>query len=133
LPFNVSEHPYQPYTVPHVVAQVQLLAFAALAFVFLIKFRLYPAEERATNLDTDWFYRRLAPKVVSVMGAAIAGVDKRVRSLTIAMLKWMQARLQTTFSEKGKLGNAWSTNAMAFWATFMLVVALLLNYLNMTR
>ncbi len=68
LPFNISDHPYQPYTIPHVVAQVQLLSFAALAFVFLIKFRLYPAEERATNLDTDWFYRKAAPKVVTLSG-----------------------------------------------------------------
>lgn len=133
LPFNISDHPYQPYTIPHIVAQVQLLSFAALAFVFLIKFRLYPAEERATNLDTDWFYRKAAPKVVTVVGGAFVGLDRRIRHLMITLLKWIGSQLQSTFSEKGKLGNAWSTNAMAFWATLMLVVALLLNYLNMQR
>lgn len=133
LPYAVSEYPYQPYTVPHVVAQLQLLAFAALAFVFLIKFRLYPAEVRATNLDTDWFYRKLAPKVVSVFGTAFVSVDKTLRRQSMKLLTLLQNLMRTLFREDGKLGSAWSTNAMAFWATLMLVVALLLNYLNMQR
>jgi len=54
LPYPVH---YVPYTGFHVVAQLQLLMFGALAFTLLILSGYYPAELRATNLDTDWFVR----------------------------------------------------------------------------
>ena len=50
---------YIPYTAAHVIGQLQLLMFGALAFCLLILSGFYPAEMRAINLDTDWFYRRL--------------------------------------------------------------------------
>ena len=55
LPYPVD---YAPYTASHVVAQLQLLIFAALAFTLLLLAGLYPAEIRAINLDVDWFYRK---------------------------------------------------------------------------
>ena len=55
LPFPVE---YVPYTGAHVVGQLQLLMFGALAFCLLILSGQYPAEMRAINLDTDWFYRK---------------------------------------------------------------------------
>jgi multicomponent Na+:H+ antiporter subunit D len=55
LPYAVD---YLPYTGAHVVGQLQLLMFGALAFCLLILSGVYPAEIRAINLDTDWFYRR---------------------------------------------------------------------------
>jgi len=55
LPYPVH---YIPYTAAHVVGQLQLLMFGALAFCLLILSGYYPAEMRAINLDTDWFYRK---------------------------------------------------------------------------
>jgi multicomponent Na+:H+ antiporter subunit D len=55
LPYPVD---YVPYTASHVMAQLQLLLFAALAFALLMRSGIYPAEMRAVNLDTDWFYRK---------------------------------------------------------------------------
>jgi len=55
LPYPVD---YVPYTGAHVVGQLQLLMFGALAFCLLILSGNYPAEMRAMNLDTDWFYRK---------------------------------------------------------------------------
>ncbi len=55
LPYPVD---YVPYTTPHVVAQLQLLLFSALAFTLLLRSGIYPAEIRAINIDTDWFYRK---------------------------------------------------------------------------
>ena len=56
LPHPVS---YVLYTESHVLTQLQLLLFSALAFTVLIRTGLFPAQIRAINLDTDWFYRRL--------------------------------------------------------------------------
>jgi multicomponent Na+:H+ antiporter subunit D len=55
LPFPVD---YIPYTGDHVVGQLQLLMFGALAFALLMLSGIYPAEVRAINLDSDLFYRK---------------------------------------------------------------------------
>jgi multicomponent Na+:H+ antiporter subunit D len=49
---------YAPYTPTHVLSQLHLLMFGALAFCLLILSGYYPPEIRALNLDTDWFYRK---------------------------------------------------------------------------
>jgi len=55
LPYSVD---YEPYTMGHVVGQLQLLMFAILAVFFLIFAGFYPPEIRSINLDADWFYRK---------------------------------------------------------------------------
>lgn len=55
LPYNVE---FVPYTGAHVVGHLQLLMFGALAFILLYRSGLLPAEIKAQNLDTDWFYRK---------------------------------------------------------------------------
>jgi len=60
LPYSVE---YQPYTLDHIISQLQLLVFAVLAFLFLIKFKLYPSEIKSTVLNSDWFYRRMLPGI----------------------------------------------------------------------
>ncbi|MEW6067162.1 MAG: Na(+)/H(+) antiporter subunit D [Nitrospirota bacterium] len=57
LPYPVD---YVPYTAPHVMAQLQLLFFSALAFTLLILSGIYPAEMSAINLDADLIYRKFA-------------------------------------------------------------------------
>ncbi|MDA9639702.1 Na(+)/H(+) antiporter subunit D [SAR116 cluster bacterium] len=60
LPYEID---YHPYDASHVVGQMQLLIFATLAFVALIRFGLYPPEIPSVVLNSDWFYRRSAPAV----------------------------------------------------------------------
>ena len=55
LPFSVD---YIPYTAYHVINQLQLLMFAALAFTVLKLIKIYPSDTRGINLDTDWVYRK---------------------------------------------------------------------------
>ena len=88
LPYPVD---YVPYTTTHVITQLQLLLFSALAFAVLKRTGIYPLELKATNLDTDWFYRGLPKLVWRVVGAPVAtqlgyirdGVSKRISQLTI--------------------------------------------------
>lgn len=60
LPFTVD---YTAYDTTHVLAQLQILFFSALAFVWLNLNNYYPPELRSTNLDVDWIYRRFLPNV----------------------------------------------------------------------
>ena len=121
--------PYKPYTTAHVVTMLQLLAFAALAFVFLMKAKLYPAEIRSTNLDTDWTYRKLLPWILGGLGAAISFFDTNARKGFVAGLKNFLEGARNTFDERGSLGRTTSTSAMAVWAALLLGICLLLYYL----
>lgn len=64
LPYSVS---YSAYDVTHVLAQLQLLFFSALAFVWLQKRGLYPPELPSINLDIEWLYRKLVPNCWCIM------------------------------------------------------------------
>ena len=61
LPYPVE---YAPFDTTHVIAQVQLLFFSALAFAWLKLTGIYPPELISTNLDADWLYRKLSPTVI---------------------------------------------------------------------
>lgn len=56
LPWPVE---FAAYAYPHVVLQLQLLAFSALAFATMKLSGVYPPELRSVNLDADWLVRRL--------------------------------------------------------------------------
>jgi len=129
LPFE-THHEYKPYTPAHVIMQLQLLLFAALAFVFLMKTKLYPAEIRSTNLDTDWIYRKALPFVIGIGGKAISIADKGIRLGFMAMLKSLLDAVAKAFGEKGALGSTWSTSVMTFWAAVLLGVCLVLYYVQ---
>jgi formate hydrogenlyase subunit 3/multisubunit Na+/H+ antiporter MnhD subunit len=55
------EAEYTPYDTTHVLSQLQLLFFSALAFVWLNKQGLYPPELHSVNIDIEWLYRKLLP------------------------------------------------------------------------
>lgn len=120
---------YQPYTVAHVVTQLQLLLFAALAFVFLWKTKLYPNETPSTNLDTDWIYRRLLPQLLRGLGTGIRFVDAQFRRGCMALVRGFNAVLRDLCDERGILARTWATSVMAIWAAVLLGACLLLYYL----
>ena len=64
LPHDVD---YEPYTPTHVIGQLQLLMFSALAFAVLIRYRIYPPELKSTNLDFDWLYRKGMPALIGAV------------------------------------------------------------------
>jgi multicomponent Na+:H+ antiporter subunit D len=120
---------YSPFTTGHVVTQLQLLLFAALAFVALMKTKLYPAEVDATNLDTDWVYRKALPWLIGGAGTAIAFVDTGIRKGFVVMIAGTIKGLDRRFNGQGVMGRAWSTSTMAVWATLILGLCLMLYYL----
>ncbi|MCK9275476.1 MAG: Na(+)/H(+) antiporter subunit D [Syntrophales bacterium] len=93
LPFPVD---YIPYTASHVVGQLQLLMFGALAFVLLILSGYYPAELRAINLDVDWFYRKGAKAIVSL---ATGIASETAKLCNYVFIKLLPAQL-SAFSKK---------------------------------
>lgn len=129
LPYEFHKgHEYIPYTTGHVVMQLQLLLFAALAFVVLMKAKVYPPEVPSENLDTDWMYRKVLPGILTGVGSAVRLVDAKVRESFVQSLSRQLRQLVKTFGETGLFGRPWTTGTMAVWAAIMLGVCLLIYY-----
>ena len=75
LPYQIE---YQPYDFSHVVGQLQLLTFAAFAFICLWHFKIYPPELSSTVLNSDWIYRKMLPGVLLPILNLINETSKKV-------------------------------------------------------
>jgi multicomponent Na+:H+ antiporter subunit D len=126
LPFHTA---YVPYTLDHIVAQVQLLFLSALAFTILMRTGIYPPELRSVNLDSDWFYRRIGKAMLSGVAHVGEGGWALVRSVARAGSTALVTRLHRHHGPAGLLARPWSAGAMAFWTTLMLAAYLILFYL----
>jgi multicomponent Na+:H+ antiporter subunit D len=86
LPWEVG---YWPYDVTHVLTQLQLLFFSAMAFVWLNKRGLYPPELHSVNIDAEWFYRKALPSLAFVVRemsrSTMIFVRSRIESLWCLM------------------------------------------------
>ncbi|WP_376695028.1 Na(+)/H(+) antiporter subunit D [Wenzhouxiangella sp. EGI_FJ10305] len=122
LPYAVD---YEPYTASHVLTQMQLLLFSALAFTVLMRTGIYPPELRSTNLDSDWLYRRLLP----------AGIDRIALAMEFLFEQFARAgrRVGTTLTREGydgMPGRTWPVGAMALWVAALLAVLLIFGILE---
>jgi multicomponent Na+:H+ antiporter subunit D len=119
---------YVPYTLPHVVTQLQLLLWAALAFSVLTWYRIEPPELRSTNLDFDWVYRRAGPAVVHACGRTITSVRHAVVSVAQDGLVWAIGRVHRHHGPQGLLARTSPTGSLALWAAILLGVVLVLYF-----
>ena len=122
------ESTYVPYTVSHCLTQVQLLAFAALAVVVLIRTGVYPPEVRATNVDAEWTYRKLGPMVCSSVGGAALSVYQFVCAIGLALVDVVIALARHFHDPRGVLSRSAPIGLSALFAAVMLVVFLVLYY-----
>lgn len=125
LPYEVD---YRPYTVSHVLAQLQLLCFALLAFVWLMKSGLHPPEIRAVNIDTDWLYRKLAPAAVKQIDGLITTLWHQSIGATLTGLATLRDQLNRVSQPMGLLGRGWSIQAMVLIVVLLLSIILLVNF-----
>ena len=125
LPYPVE---YEPYTTTHVVLQVQLLFFSALAFTVLKLTNLYPPELRSVNIDVDWTYRQLLP------GAArlFVRVGAPIRDGFIGWGKRQALALVTQMRQyhgpTGVFARTWLTSSSVLVVTIFLAVYLFLYF-----
>jgi multicomponent Na+:H+ antiporter subunit D len=125
LPHAVA---FEPYTLTHVLTQLQLLLFAAAAFTFLFRRGWYPAEIPGLNLDTDWLYRRLGP---ALWRAALAAMSRagRVGAALLGVADRATGRALTPLRPDGFLAASWSTSSVVGWIALLLSGLLLIAFL----
>src|SRR5690606_20979971 len=106
LPYDA---PYSPYDLTHVLVQLQLLAFAILAVVYLHRSGRYPAEVRAVNLDAEWLYRRLLPRLYGALLRVLGICRDLLRQSLRAIVDFCAAYLASHNGPTGILARTWPT------------------------
>lgn len=72
---------YHPYDATHVITQLEILLFSALAFTLLNLWGKYPPELPSVNLDIDWVYRKAGRKFLFGMEVFWNGLNKWVHRI----------------------------------------------------
>ena len=127
LPFPVS---YAPYTMSHVVSDLQLLLFSALAFATLQRTGLYPPELRSTVLDFDWFYRRLIPRVIKDFDAKVfQPLDSGLRRAALDGLGRLISAVSRQAGPDGLLARSSLAGTMVQWVLVLLSVYLVVYFI----
>ncbi len=124
------DYEYHPYDVTHVLTQLQLLFFSALAFVWLNLRNMYPPELPSTNLDADWLYRRLAPAFIKRLTLPIIEVYESFVSNGAASIKKVVLNFYDTEEgkPKGYFARLWPTETMVVWVAVLLTAYLVIYY-----
>lgn len=120
---------YVPYSGDHVVAQLQLLLFSGLAFFLLLG--LLRRTETIT-LDTDWLYRRVAPRVTAWLTPRVAGTWARIESSLASALDRLMGAIEESF-RGGRLARAQDSGTMALVAISALAIYLIVGFLGSAR
>ena len=127
LPYEVE---YHPYTMGHVVGQLQLLCFALLAFGVLYRTGIHPPEIRAVNLDTDWTYRKAGAGGAALSACGVAGQwhlsDRADQRLGAGCVPQVPALHRPGREAGADLAHG----AMVIWIAILLGVTMMVNFLS---
>ena len=123
LPYPVD---YAPYSGSHVVYQLQLFLFSALAFFLMVG---WLKRTSTVTLDFDWLYRRLGRgAILAADRFACRAWDRGVAGFLAAALGIASA-IRQYHGPGGVLARSWPTGSMAFWTTVMLAAFLLFSFI----
>ena len=125
LPYEVV---YRPYTMSHVVGQLQLLCFALLAFAVLMRRGIHPPEIRAVNLDVDWIYRRFIPKLYNIIYNSVVKVFIFIEAVIISVIQMTIKGLYKLHGPETGVSRMRGVGAMVMWVAILLGVALISSY-----
>lgn len=126
LPYSMD---YHPYTMDHVIAQLQLVFFALLAFVVLIKNGLYPQAMPAINLDTDWIYRKLCKNILGYLSTLFAVSLSVWRALRFNTMHRVVGLITQTSGPQSAVASGSSVGLMVVWVALLLSACLLFYFI----
>jgi multicomponent Na+:H+ antiporter subunit D len=120
LPYPVD---YEPYTLDHVVTQLQLLLFAGFAFFVLLD---QMKRTLTISLDFDWFYRRFFKSLAEEFTVRTSSARDDLERRAFNRVQRFIDRLYTHHGPQGALARTWPTGSMVLWVALMLGATLML-------
>ncbi len=130
LPYPIEAASYQPFTLDHILTQMQLLVLATFAFILLKRLSLYPAEKPGVILDTDWVYRKAGYGAASWLGTVWAKLGPATTAVFRSLTERTYERLVDTFSPRGTFARNPVSGGIAIWTTVILAVVLLVSFVT---
>jgi multicomponent Na+:H+ antiporter subunit D len=130
LPYPIEAASYQPFTLDHILTQMQLLVLAVFAFILLKRLGLYPSEKPGVILDTDWIYRKAGYGIVRWIDTVWAKLGPAMTHIFRDMSGRAYTHLVDTFSPRGALARNAAAGGMTIWTTVILALVLLVSYLT---
>jgi multicomponent Na+:H+ antiporter subunit D len=127
LPWEVD---YWPYDTTHVLSQLQLLFFSALAFVWLNKQGLYPPELHGINIDAEWWYRKLLPDTARFIFSTAKGIGSKATDAIHNVSEDAIVTIKRTPLGRFSLAANWPTGSMVFWIAVILGLFLLADVIH---
>ncbi|MDO8840243.1 MAG: Na(+)/H(+) antiporter subunit D [Parvibaculum sp.] len=125
LPNDVT---YEPYTLSHLITQLQLVLFAALAFALLARAGFWSTPRHAILLDTDWLYRHLLSAGLGRLSAFVTALWRWTSLLIQRRLNVFLSGIYRTHGPQGVLARTWPTGSMVLWIAILLGTTLVLTY-----
>jgi len=120
---------YSAYDTTHVITQLQLLLFSAMAFAILYRRGIYPPEIPSLNLDFDWFYRKLGRQALLAGCHAVSRIDGTARRGAHGLYLRVLTGLFRHHGPHGVLARTWPTGSMVLWVAVLLGAYLIFYYL----
>ncbi len=127
LPYPVY---YSPYSLSHVITQLQLLMFSILAFILLIKLGLYQREVSSVNLDFDILYRRYIPKVIVYIIKQGMRVSTKIEKLVVKVFFSSSLWIRKHHGLDGILAKTHPAGVMVSWVIGLLLIYLVLYFIG---
>jgi len=116
MPYPVE---YNAYSAGHLFWELQLLLFTGLGFFLMVK---YLGGEHKLSVDTDWIYRKWAPKVVI---AAADGVRHTWRAFIAALrglLDGVWQSMRRTYGYQGVMSQTWGIGTTTIWVVVFIAL-----------
>tara|TARA_R110002072_G_scaffold244757_1_gene404091 strand:- start:172 stop:1902 length:1731 start_codon:yes stop_codon:yes gene_type:complete len=129
LPFPEALADYHVYSFSHVLSQLQILFFSALAFVTLMLTGLYPPELHSTNLDVDWLIRRPLRAIWRALMIGLSRLGSGIQTLFLESVPRAAARFVEGYgTERGALKTRGPLGSSVLVVMILLVIYLAISY-----
>jgi multicomponent Na+:H+ antiporter subunit D len=126
LPWEMN---YSPYDVSHVLSQMQLLFFSALAFTWLKLAGIYPPELKSVNIDVEWVYRKLIPRSLVRICHASGKLNAAMKTGFDNFSQSLINRVMGVRADQGLVAATRTIGGMVMWVALLLATSLILYYL----
>ena len=123
LPYEVD---YEPYTVSHVLFQLQLLLFAGFAFFIMLPLL---KRTQTISLDFDWIVRKPLRKAFLIVERAVDQAQRQIKESVTVLLKRRFAKKIFDAKKIVKITMGMPTNIMVLslqiiFFTFLLIIVI---------
>ena len=122
LPYETG---YSAYDATHVLAQVQLLLFSALAFVWLKLSGIYPPELRSVNIDAEWIYRRGLKDLWQWSSSAFTANLQHTYAFLLGMMRVLFNFFLRIVGEKSRLSKEWTVDVTGILVATLFAIFLI--------